>query len=164
MERLDRTVSTIERMEKWEGSPVNWYDTTTLKPLPPYYVSTVDSGNLVVSLIAVREGLEQWLALDGEGLTARELAAREQALRVAFAEELTPDLRTLDEESPESAANDAKDAEDAADGWKRKGLELVKAYRYDRQKYRFSSAVRSAYESAVARLPYPYPPARHHPV
>lgn len=126
VERLDRTVSTIERMEKWEGHLYNWYDTTTLKPLPPYYVSTVDSGNLVVSLIAVREGLEQWLALDGEGLTARELAAREQALRVAFAEELTPDLRTLDEESPESAANDAKDAEDAADGWKRKGLELLR--------------------------------------
>ena len=53
VERLDRTVSTIERMEKWEGHLYNWYDTTTLKPLPPYYVSTVDSGNLVVSLIAV---------------------------------------------------------------------------------------------------------------
>ncbi|NLH00499.1 MAG: hypothetical protein GX488_01125, partial [Clostridiales bacterium] len=35
----------------------NWYDTRTLKPLHPTYVSTVDSGNLAASLIILREGL-----------------------------------------------------------------------------------------------------------
>lgn len=53
-ERLARTVETIEAMDKWHGHLYNWYDTRTLKPLPPLYVSTVDSGNLVAALIAVK--------------------------------------------------------------------------------------------------------------
>lgn len=59
--RLGRTLETLERMEKWEGHLYNWYDTETLAPLPPRYVSTVDSGNLVVSLMAVRQGVREWL-------------------------------------------------------------------------------------------------------
>jgi cyclic beta-1,2-glucan synthetase len=35
---------------------LNWYDTLSLDPLPPRYVSTVDSGNLVGSLIALKQG------------------------------------------------------------------------------------------------------------
>lgn len=62
--RLERTVSTIERMEKWEGHLYNWYDTETLAPLQPIYVSTVDSGNFAASLMAVREGLLEWLRAD----------------------------------------------------------------------------------------------------
>ncbi|MBO9608400.1 MAG: glycosyl transferase family 36 [Paenibacillaceae bacterium] len=61
-ERLERTIGTIERMDKWHGHLYNWYDTTTLEPLPPSYVSTVDSGNFVASLMAVRQGLAEWLA------------------------------------------------------------------------------------------------------
>ncbi|MDN5277681.1 MAG: cyclic beta,2-glucan synthetase, partial [Clostridiales bacterium] len=47
IERLDRTISTIERMEKAEGHLYNWYNTTTLEPLKPRIISSVDSGNLV---------------------------------------------------------------------------------------------------------------------
>ncbi|HJV30983.1 MAG TPA: glycosyl transferase family 36, partial [Bacillales bacterium] len=61
IERLDRTLNTIERMEKWEGHLYNWYDTETLKPLIPMYVSTVDSGNFVGCLITVKEGLSECL-------------------------------------------------------------------------------------------------------
>ena len=35
---------------------LNWYDTSTLTPLPPHYISTVDSGNLAACLIALKQG------------------------------------------------------------------------------------------------------------
>jgi len=60
-ERLDRTISTIEKLDKWNGHLYNWYDTETLETLRPVYVSTVDSGNLVGYLIVVREGLKEYL-------------------------------------------------------------------------------------------------------
>ena len=39
------------------GHFYNWYDTQSLKPLPPRYVSTVDSGNLAAHLLTLRQGL-----------------------------------------------------------------------------------------------------------
>jgi len=44
------TLETIDRLERFEGHLLNWYDLKTLKPLHPRYVSTVDSGNLLASL------------------------------------------------------------------------------------------------------------------
>ncbi|WP_168118952.1 glucoamylase family protein [Paenibacillus sp. HB172176] len=64
IKRLDHTIATVEKMEKWHGHLYNWYDTTTLSTLPPAYVSTVDSGNFVASLMTVKEGLAHWLKLD----------------------------------------------------------------------------------------------------
>lgn len=61
IERLERTLGTLEQMETWNGHLFNWVDTTTLHVLTPKYVSTVDSGNLICSLIAVKEGLAEWL-------------------------------------------------------------------------------------------------------
>src|SRR5439155_18071156 len=37
----------------------NWYDTQTLRPLQPSYVSTVDSGNLLGCLLALKQGLRE---------------------------------------------------------------------------------------------------------
>lgn len=79
LERLERTTATIERLDKWEGHLYNWYDTATLRPLPPLYVSTVDSGNFAACLIAVKEGVKEWLeagcsadvASDGRRLAQR---------------------------------------------------------------------------------------------
>lgn len=56
-DRLDRTLTTLEGLERHEGHFLNWYDTATLAPLWPRYVSTVDSGNLAAALIALAEGL-----------------------------------------------------------------------------------------------------------
>ncbi len=56
--RLDRTLTTLEGLERYEGHFLNWYDTQTLAPLHPRYVSTVDSGNLAGSLIALSQGLQ----------------------------------------------------------------------------------------------------------
>ncbi len=55
-ERLEQTLTTLEGLEKREGHILNWYDTTTLRPLEPQYVSTVDSGNLAAYLWTLREG------------------------------------------------------------------------------------------------------------
>ncbi len=55
-ELVKRTLTTVEKLEKWNGQLFNWYDTRSLLPLEPRYVSTVDSGNLMGALIA----LESW--------------------------------------------------------------------------------------------------------
>lgn len=61
IERISKTITTIEKMEKWNGHLYNWYDTRTLKPMRPMYVSTVDSGNLVCYLITLIEGLQDYM-------------------------------------------------------------------------------------------------------
>jgi cyclic beta-1,2-glucan synthetase len=53
------TLDTVERLERHRGHIYNWYDTRTLAPLEPRYVSTVDSGNLAGALIALAVGCEQ---------------------------------------------------------------------------------------------------------
>ena len=55
--RIDATLTTIERLAGFEGHLLNWYDTRTLEPLPPAYVSTVDSGNLAGALLTLSVGL-----------------------------------------------------------------------------------------------------------
>lgn len=54
---LNRTISSIEKLEKYRGHLYNWYDTQTLIPLFPKYISTVDSGNFVGHLITLQQGL-----------------------------------------------------------------------------------------------------------
>jgi cyclic beta-1,2-glucan synthetase len=49
-------LDTMDRMERHRGHWLNWYDTRSLDPLEPRYVSTVDSGNLAVSLVTLAEG------------------------------------------------------------------------------------------------------------
>jgi len=56
--RLEKTLKTIARMEKWNGHLYNWYDTRTLIPLKPRYISTVDSGNFVSYLMTLEQGLK----------------------------------------------------------------------------------------------------------
>ena len=56
--RLEKTFATLDRLERHEGHLLNWYDTRTLEPLLPRYVSTVDSGNLAGVLVAVAQGLK----------------------------------------------------------------------------------------------------------
>ena len=54
--RLQATFETMRRLERYRGHFLNWYDTRTLVPLPPAYVSMVDSGNLAACLLALRQG------------------------------------------------------------------------------------------------------------
>ena len=61
-ELVDRSVDTLTvlaGLPRFRGHFFNWYDTRTLEPLAPGYVSTVDSGNLCGDLIALRQVLLQ---------------------------------------------------------------------------------------------------------
>jgi len=69
--RIDNTLTTIEQLDGWEGHLLNWYDTRTLTPLLPAYVSTVDSGNLAGALLTLSVGLAEIAPL---------LAARAEAI------------------------------------------------------------------------------------
>src|SRR5919198_41112 len=69
--RIDATLTTTETLEKVNGHLLNWYDTRTLEPLPPRYISTVDSGNLAGALLTLANGLQQ---------LAPALASRAEAL------------------------------------------------------------------------------------
>ncbi|MDZ4858747.1 MAG: glucoamylase family protein [Candidatus Hydrogenedentes bacterium] len=59
--RTQNTLATMGRLEKYRGHFYNWYDTQTLRPLPPHYVSTVDSGNLAMHLLILRCGLLEFI-------------------------------------------------------------------------------------------------------
>ena len=60
-ERLHKTFDTFDRLEKHEGHIYNWYNTQTLRTLPPNYVSTVDSGNLLGCLVTLKQGMREKL-------------------------------------------------------------------------------------------------------
>jgi hypothetical protein len=53
--RLFHAFTALDRLERDRGHFYNWYDTRTLQPLQPRYISAVDSGNLAASLITVKQ-------------------------------------------------------------------------------------------------------------
>ncbi len=57
-EYLSHMADTMERMPRCMGHFYNWYDTRSLRPLSPRYISTVDSGNLYAGLLCVSQALE----------------------------------------------------------------------------------------------------------
>jgi len=56
--RLSATFESLAKLERFHGHFLNWYDIRHLRPLPPRYISTVDSGNLVGHFIAIRATLQ----------------------------------------------------------------------------------------------------------
>ncbi len=56
--RLRATFESMDRLERHRGHFLNWYKMRNLEPLPPRYVSTVDSGNLAGCLLALEHGLQ----------------------------------------------------------------------------------------------------------
>jgi cyclic beta-1,2-glucan synthetase len=55
LDRMEATLHTMDQLQRHEGHFLNWYDTQSLQPLNPRYVSTVDSGNLSAHLLAVAQ-------------------------------------------------------------------------------------------------------------
>src|SRR5580658_867316 len=55
-EQTLRTLATVSSLKKHGGHILNWYDTRTLQPLAPLFVSSVDSGNLLASLWTLQQG------------------------------------------------------------------------------------------------------------
>lgn len=86
-ERAEKTLRTLERLERWRGHFFNWYDLTTLEPIGGRFVSTVDSGNLAASLIVFSEFLDE--------LGIGELSARARILASADFSALYDEKRGL---------------------------------------------------------------------
>jgi hypothetical protein len=76
-----KTLDTMVRLRKYRGHLLNWYDTRTLEAKPPFFVSSVDSGNLVASLWTLQQGCLDRL--------------RRPILTTALAEGLLDHLRVL---------------------------------------------------------------------
>ncbi len=55
-EQTQRTLATLSGLTKYRGHLLNWYDTRTLEPLSPQFVSSVDNGNLLASLWTLEQG------------------------------------------------------------------------------------------------------------
>jgi cellobiose phosphorylase len=57
--RTGDTLATMHRLQRYRGHFFNWYETRTLQPLPPLYISSVDSGNLAGHLLTLGSGLRE---------------------------------------------------------------------------------------------------------
>jgi cyclic beta-1,2-glucan synthetase len=108
-ERLELTLDTLDKLARFRGHFLNWYDTRTLEPLAPQYVSTVDSGNLAGHLLAVKQscveaadapfvearvlrGLSDTLALLGD--EASRLGARRQQTQAVTIKQLRGEIES----------------------------------------------------------------------
>ncbi len=62
LQRQLDSLQAIVALEKYKGHLFNWYTTGSGHVLQPSYISTVDSGNLAASLIAVKEAVKEAMA------------------------------------------------------------------------------------------------------
>lgn len=58
--KIDLTLKTVEKLEKYEGNLFNWYNTETCGVIGGRFVSTVDSGNFLCSLVTLKEGVSEY--------------------------------------------------------------------------------------------------------
>lgn len=68
IELLDKMFETIIKLQKWNGHLYNWYNTNTLEPLIPRYISTVDNGNFIGYLYTTKQFLLDTQELDIDNL------------------------------------------------------------------------------------------------
>ncbi|HJW30080.1 MAG TPA: hypothetical protein VJ508_12650, partial [Saprospiraceae bacterium] len=80
IDRCQKTFATIQLLDRFKDHLFNWYDTITLAPLHPRYVSTVDSGNFIACLLTLKEGL---LSIkESQGQTPNRLQGLEDTLSI----------------------------------------------------------------------------------
>jgi cyclic beta-1,2-glucan synthetase len=80
-ELTQKTLDALAQLPKYRGHLMNWYDTRTMQAKPPFFISSVDSGNLVASLWTLEQGCLDQL--------------RRPLLSEAIAEGFLDHLRTL---------------------------------------------------------------------
>jgi cyclic beta-1,2-glucan synthetase len=124
LDRLEATLATMRRLERFRGHFYNWYDTAGLRALEPRYVSTVDSGNLAAHLLAlgnacrsaahdplphrdVFAGVDDALHLAGEAASALADGHRSQTVTVRHLAEARDALAAALREAPRSPAESA---------------------------------------------------------
>ncbi|MGA9474501.1 MAG: glucoamylase family protein, partial [Terriglobales bacterium] len=61
LDLTEKTLDTVMRLTRYRGHLMNWYDTHTLEPKAPFFISSVDSGNLVASLWTLQQGCVEHL-------------------------------------------------------------------------------------------------------
>jgi cyclic beta-1,2-glucan synthetase len=88
---LQQVMEAMDRMTRDRGHFYNWYDTRTLQPLPPLYISTVDSGNLAAALVAVKQGC---LGMEDRPLVERATLAALRDHCLALRQSLPPHAHT----------------------------------------------------------------------
>jgi cellobiose phosphorylase len=93
IERTSRTLGSVEKLQCYRGHLYNWYDTRTLDPLRPLYVSTVDSGNLAGHLLTLAAGLK---LLDQQPLFRRTVFSGLHETLDVVAEIATGEARGID--------------------------------------------------------------------
>jgi hypothetical protein len=85
----EKTFDSIDRMPKQGGQMYNWYDTLTLEPVRPRFISSVDNGNLICSLWTMKQGcleairepifrVEMWRGVADHLETVEDLLASER--------------------------------------------------------------------------------------
>ncbi len=113
VDRTARAFQAMAAMDRHHGHFYNWYDTRSLAPLEPRYVSSVDSGNLAGHLLTLRPGL---LALpddpilpahafDGLRNTFELVATASQGAPTAAMERLRNTLEAACESPPATVAD-----------------------------------------------------------
>lgn len=83
--RLKLSLESVNKLKKYKGNLYNWYSTETLEILEPHFVSTVDSGNFLCCLIALKEGVKEY-AVQCEALNS----IVSEAERIINETDLTP--------------------------------------------------------------------------
>ncbi|MEO7743548.1 MAG: glucoamylase family protein [Usitatibacter sp.] len=93
LRRSADALATMSTLRRHQGHFYNWYDTQSLEPLKPLYVSSVDSGNLAGHLMTLRPGLAA--LADAPIVEARWLAGLEETLAILAAAS-GPELASTD--------------------------------------------------------------------
>ena len=93
IERTANAVHTMKSLQRHRGHFYNWYDTQSLAPLLPHYISSVDSGNLAGHLLTLRQGL--LAVVDEKIVTARLFVGLGDALALVADATEDPDLAEI---------------------------------------------------------------------
>jgi len=65
---IEKCICTVTKLQKWNGHLYNWYNTHTLEPLHPKFISSVDSGNFVGYLYVLKQFLLETQEKDVQNL------------------------------------------------------------------------------------------------
>lgn len=121
-DRAEANLASWEKLTQFRGHHFNWYDTRTLKPLEPRYVSTVDSGNLVASFYTLARGFDE-IAARPLGRPALDRFTNESAIGDEAARFL-PWRELLKDTETDPAAITARDIVRCCDAWAELSVKL----------------------------------------
>lgn len=117
------SMETTKKLERYHGQLVNWYDTKTLKPLEPRFISSVDNGNLACCLWSLKQGC--LAALEDAIFTPLLFEAILDHLELSI-ESLKRREKTLERISRlENARIEACKSENNVHGWIRVSTQLI---------------------------------------